>query len=511
MRVLYVSTEVYPALKTGGLADVNAALPRALIDLGCDVRLLLPAFPALVAAASSLRPVVELGPAASMIGGPAVTAFAPAALTGPAAATHMHTDASPVRIAAGMLNGVPAYLIDAPAFYARPGNPYLGPDGRDWPDNLERFALLGAVAARFADGGIDGFRPDIIHGHDWHAGLAPAYLAARGGYRPASVTTVHNLAFHGEFPAEAFPRLHLPAHFFSPEGLEFYGSVNFMKAALHYADRITTVSPTYAREIQTPEQGCGMDGLLRARAAALVGILNGVDPDDWSPAHDRRIAANYDRERLDGKAACKAALRATMNLSPASTGPLFGVVSRLTTQKGVDLLLDALPALLQHGGQLALLGGGDRALEQGFIDAAAMHPGAIAARIGYDEDLAHAIVAGADVMLVPSRFEPCGLTQMYGLAYGTLPLVRRVGGLADTVRDADDGGHETGNGFVFDAASVYALAGTIIRAIDCWHQVDRWRSLQLRGMADDHGWGPSARAYVDVYRQLRPAAFVNAA
>ena len=476
MRVLYVSTEVYPALKTGGLADVNAALPRALIDLGVDVRLLLPGFPALMLAATDIEHCVMLEP---MFG------------------------ASDIRVVRAQLHGVPAYLIDAPAFFDRPGNPYLDPHGRDWPDNHLRFALLGAVAARFADGAIDDWRPDVVHGHDWHAGLAAAYLAARGGLRPGSVFTIHNLSYQGQFPAATFGALQLPLHFFSVEGLEFYGSVNFMKAGLHYADRITTVSPTYAREIQTPEQGCGMEGILRARAGALTGILNGVDAAEWNPAGDPRIAVRYDSQRLDGKSACKSALRAELGLSPAASGPLYGVVSRLTTQKGLDLLLEALPALLKGSSQLALLGSGDRDLEAGFVAAAARHPGAVAVRIGYDENLAHAIVAGADVIVVPSRFEPCGLTQMYGLAYGTLPLVRGVGGLADTVRDM---GSAEGNGFVFDAATRESLAETIERATALWRRPAQWNAVQRRAMAEDFAWAPSARKYLSVYQALRPNA-----
>ena len=476
MRILYVSTEVYPALKTGGLADVNAALPRALIALGADVRLLLPAFPAFVAAATEIEPCADLG---AMLAAPAV------------------------RVLRATLGRVPAWLIDVPSFYDRPGNPYIDVAGNDWPDNLQRFALLGAIAARFADGSIDGWRPDVVHGHDWHAGLAFAYLAARGGERPASVFTVHNLSYQGSFGAEAFGALNLPAHFFSLDGLEFYGRINLMKAGLHFADRITTVSPTYAREIQTTEQGCGMEGLLRARAGAVVGILNGVDPEEWNPATDTRIVANYDRLHLDGKIACKSALRAAFGLAADARGPVFGVVSRLTTQKGLDLLLAALPRLLAHGGQLALLGSGDRVLESGFRAAAADNPASVGVRIGYDEDQAHAIVAGADVIVVPSRFEPCGLTQMYGLAYGTLPLVRRVGGLADTVRDARV---DEGNGFVFEAATVEALAQAIDVACATWNDAPRWREVQVRAMAEDHGWGPSAGRYLQVYRELRPNA-----
>jgi len=475
MRVLYVSTEVHPLLKTGGLADVNGALPNALARLGADVRLLLPAFPA----------------------------YREALAAGHAVAPLAREEGPPATLVRTAINGVPAYLIDAPHYYERPGNPYVDPLGDDWPDNHLRFALLGRTAARFADGSFDGWRPDIVHAHDWHAGLAPAYVAARGGERPGTVFTVHNLAYQGQFPAETFADLGLQEHFFAVEGLEFWGDVNFMKAGLHYADRVTTVSPTYAREIQSPAEGCGLDGLLRARAGALTGILNGVDRAEWNPATDARIAARYDAGALDGKAICRKALREEFGLSPAARGPLFGVVSRLTEQKGLDLLLGALGSLLAAQGQLALLGSGAPAIERGFAAAAASHPGAVGVRIGYDETLAHRIVAGADVIVVPSRFEPCGLTQMYGLAYGTLPLVRRAGGLADTVVDA---AHPNGDGFVFVPATVAAMAETIARVVAAWRDAPRWLGLQRNAMRADFSWEASARRYGALYRELRPAA-----
>jgi starch synthase len=317
------------------------------------------------------------------------------------------------------------------------------------------------------------------------------------------VFTIHNLSYQGEFPAETFGALGLPAHFFSLQGLEFYGKVSFMKAGLHYADRLTTVSPTYAREIQTTEQGCGMDGLLRSRAGALTGILNGVDPEEWNPASGPRIPAHYDPGRMAGKARCKAVLQAELGLGADPQQPLFAVVSRLTTQKGLDLLLEVLPRLLAGGGQLALLGAGDADLELGFRAAAAVHPRAVAVRIGYDEDLAHRLIAGADVIVVPSRFEPCGLTQLYGLAYGALPLVRRVGGLADTVRDA---ALPAGNGFVFDDASVAALGAALDRIFSVWRVPAQWAALRLQAMKEDFGWEPSARRYLNLYRELRPQA-----
>jgi starch synthase len=480
VRILYVSTEVFPALKTGGLADVNAALPTALIEAGADVRLLLPAFPAIVQAAGALVPVLGLK---SPFG-----------------------DAD-VRILRGHLSGVPAYLIEAGRFYTRPGNPYVDEAGRDWPDNYLRFALLGWVAARFGDGTIDRWRADIVHAHDWHAALAPAYLAAGGGERAGSVYTVHNLGYQGEFAAEKFAELGLPAHFFAMHGLEFYGRLNFMKAGLHFSDRITTVSPSYAREMQTPEFGCGMDGLLRSRASVLSGILNGVDYKIWNPAGDPTTAASYDRNNPQGKIHCKAALRSELGLA-SSSGPLFGVVSRLIAQKGLDLVLEILPEIVARGGQLALLGSGDTALENGFRTAAAMHPRAVSVRVQYDEGLAHRIIAGSDVALIPSRFEPCGLTQLYALAYGTLPLVRRVGGLADTVCDveADTLLAATATGFVFEEASASGLRGALGRVFDLWSSPGRWASVRRAAMQKDFGWAPAARRYIELYRELRPLA-----
>ncbi len=480
MRVLYVSTEVFPALKTGGLADVNAALPRALRDAGADVRLLLPAFPALVCAAQGARSAVRMD---SPFGG------------------------ASTRVLLAQLAGVPAYLIDAEEFYARPGNPYVDAAGREWPDNHLRFALLGWVAARFADGSIDGWRPDIVHAHDWHAGLAPAYLAARGGERPASVFTVHNLGYQGEFAAEKFADLALPRDFFSMHGLEFHGKVNFMKAGLHYADRITTVSPGYAREIQTPEFGCGMDGLLRSRAGAVTGILNGVDGAIWNPATDANLALRYDWKNPEGKARCKASLRSALGLADAS-GPVFGVVSRLTSQKGLDLVLGILPELVACGAQLAMLGAGEPELESAFQAAQARYPGAVSVRLGYDEILAHQLIAGSDVLLVPSRFEPCGLTQMYALAYGSLPLVRRVGGLADTVRDAstENVAADIATGFVFTEASIAGLHGALLRAVALWSDQGQWARVRRAAMQQNFGWESAARLYLELYRELRPLA-----
>jgi starch synthase len=479
LRVLHVAAELYPWVKTGGLGDVVAALPPALVTQGVDVRLCLPGFPAFVDAFSTSDAVRLATPFAS----------------------------ERVRVAQTYLpgNGVGAYLIDHPAFYDRAGGPYGGPDGRDWPDNYRRFGLLGWVAAALGQGADPNWRPDIVHAHDWHAGLAAAYLRAQPAPAvPASVITVHNLAYPGYFPAGVFPELSLPGSFFGIDGLEFYGGVSFLKGGLAYADRLTTVSPTYAEEIKTLEFGAGLDGLLRLRASVLRGILNGVDPVVWDPANDPALPAPYGVDDAEkGKTAAKAALRKRLYLSDGD-GPVFGVVSRLTPQKGLDLLLDAVPDIVRGGGQLALLGSGDSDLEAGFAAAAQVHHGGVGVEIGYDEALARLIIAGSDVMVVPSRFEPCGLTQLYALRYGTLPLVRRTGGLADTVIDAAPARlrDKTATGFVFDDASPGALVAALARASALYSDRRRWRQMIRTAMAQDFSWAQSARQYVALYREL---------
>lgn len=484
MRVLHVSAELYPWVKAGGLGDVAAGLPPALAALGQDVRLVLPGFSGFLDAFEDITDIARLA-----------SPFAP----------------ERVRLVLGRLPGTErhAYLVDHPPFYDRPGNPYAQPDASDWPDNHRRFGLFGWAAAALARGADSAWRPDILHCHDWHAGLAPAYLAAAPGteVRVPTVFTVHNIAYRGLFPAGVFPELALPAEFFSVNGVEFYGQVSFIKAGLFYADRLTTVSPTYAREIQTPAFGWGLDGLLRSRAAALTGILNGVDQKVWDPRHDPNLPQTYGIEdAASGKHAAKHELQRRLGLEPREEMPLFGTVSRLTPQKGLDLLLAAIPQLVASGGQLVLLGSGDGDLEGGFASAAQTHSGSVGVELGYDEALSHLITGGADVVLMPSRFEPCGLTQLYGLRYGTLPLVRRVGGLADTVVGADsvslaDG---TATGFTFDQESPQALTSTIGRARALFHQDTIWRRMIRRAMTRDFGWDAAARQYLMLYNGLRP-------
>ncbi len=485
MRVLHVSAELYPWVKSGGLGDVAAALPPALTAVGVDARLLLPGFAGFLDAFGDIADVARLR-----------TPFA----------------AERVRIARARLPGTGhyAYLVDHPAFYDRPGNPYAGPDGADWPDNHRRFGLFGWAAAELARGVDSGWQPQILHCHDWHGGLAAAYLAASppAGEPVGTVFTIHNLAYRGLFPGAAFAELALPSEYFSVDGVEFYGQVSFLKAGLFYSDRLTTVSPTYAREIQTPDFGWGLDGLLRRRASVLTGILNGVDPQIWDPRQDRHVPQAYAVEGASaGKSAAKAALQQRLGLAPEPQAPLFGVVSRLAWQKGLDLLLAAVPGLVADGGQLAVLGSGDADLEAGFAAAAQAHRGRVAVELGYDEALAHQIFAGADIVPLPSRFEPCGLTQLYALRYGAVPVVRRVGGLADTVVDATpatlaDG---TATGFAFDEENPTALLAALRRAEGLFRQPQTWRGIMRRAMTRDFSWDAAARRYLALYQAMPPA------
>ena len=480
MQVLHVAAEIFPLIKTGGLADVVGALPQALLETGTEARVLLPGLPAILNGVSDLRPLITLGPA-----------FGAAVLT----LYRGHLPGS----------GVVAYVIDAPFLYRRPGNPYLGPDGRDWPDNHRRFALLGWTAAHLASGELDPeWIPDIVHAHDWHAGLAPAFIAQNPALTTGTVFTIHNLAFRGLFPLSAYPDLGLPAYKLTPQGLEFHSQISFLKAGLVYSNRITTVSPTYAREICTPEFGWGLDGVLRDRQPHLSGILNGVDTAVWDPTHDQTLIKPFSANKLAGKSACKAALQAEYGLPEKEEALLLSVVSRLSGQKGLDLVLGAVPEIIASGSQLIVLGTGEAELEHRWLAMAAAHPDSVAVHIGYDEARSHRIIAGADVMLVPSRFEPCGLTQLYALRYGTLPLVRKVGGLADTVVDASPDNLLAGRatGFVFRDASSPALAARLQEATQLFQDKKGWKALQKTAMAQDFSWTGAARHYNALYAEL---------
>ncbi|MFK7752875.1 MAG: glycogen synthase GlgA [Sedimentitalea sp.] len=475
MQVLMVASECAPFAKTGGLADVVGALPSALAGLDIKVRVLMPAYSALFALLPKGKEVARFE---DLPGGPG-------------------------RLVAVKAKGVDLLLLDAPQLFDRPGGLYLDDSGVDWPDNAVRFAALAQAGARVAMGAIPDYNPDVLHAHDWQAALAPVYLKMAGSTTP-SVITIHNIAFQGRFGADQIGALGLNADWFHPEGLEYHGDLGFLKGALVYADRITTVSPTYAREILTPDFGMGLEGVLQARGGALSGLLNGIDVDVWNPETDTALAQTYDARSLKRKAANRAALGETFGLAPNSAGPLFCVISRLSEQKGLDALLGALPHLVQQGAQLALLGSGDRALEQGFSDAAHSYPGAVGVKIGYDEPLSHQIQAGSDAIVIPSRFEPCGLTQLYALRYGTLPVVARTGGLADTVIDANVAALDAkaATGFVFDGVTPGALTSAVDRVIAAYKDPKQWQNMQRAAMRQPVSWDRSAAGYSALYSDL---------
>ncbi len=483
MRILFASSEVFPLVKTGGLADVSGALPAALMTAGEDVKILLPGYPQVLEKAENQTPIADLGDPL-WVGGH--TMLVSATLPG---------------------SGVPLWILDCPALYARSGGPYQDDSGREHSDNHLRFGMLSWAAAHLCTGGNPtDWRPDILHCNDWQTGLAPAYLHAWDvGDRPRMVFTIHNIAYQGQFGADVLWRLGLPGSMYSMHGVEYYGGISFLKGGLRYADKITTVSPRYAKEIQTPEFGCGIEGLLHARASDLVGILNGADYGVWNPAIDPYIAHSFGPENLaEGKAANKAALQRELGLDVNPDVPLLVVISRLSYQKGLDMVLHSLPHLRHRGAQLALLGTGDRDLESGFRAAAGSDPAGIAVTIGYSEALAHRLIASGDVLLMPSRFEPCGLTQFYAFHYGTLPLVHMTGGLADTVVDTayDTSMNNTATGFVFDHPNSGSFQACSDRMFEAWQDRPLWQQVQNTAIAQDFSWNRAVRPYITLYQQM---------
>ncbi|MBI4933393.1 MAG: glycogen synthase GlgA [Actinobacteria bacterium] len=480
MRVLFVSSECYPLAKTGGLADVAGALPLALAPLGVDARVLMPGYPGV---RDQLIGTTKVASLPGLFGGDATL------------------------VAGTTVAGLQVLLIEAPHLFTRStGGLYLGPDGTDWPDNHLRFGALSWVGAAIAMGRVGTWAPDLVHLHDWQAGLTAAYLrydreAARA---PGTLLTIHNLAFQGLFPPATRASLLLPSQALDVDGMEYWGQLSFLKAGVQWSDRLSTVSPTYAREILTPNEGMGFDGLLRLRAHELTGIVNGIDDSVWDPANDPHVGTPYTSRKLAAKAANKAALQHELGLEVRAETPLFSVVSRLTTQKGLDLLVAALPRLVATGAQLVVLGTGDPTLEAGFVAASVAHPGQVATVIGFDEALSHRIQAGADAVVMPSRFEPCGLTQLYGLRYGTLPVVARVGGLADTVIDANEAALRDGvaTGVQFSPVEADPLAVAIERTVDLFRDRTAWQRTQRRAMSRDVGWDVAAGRYLSLYQEI---------
>ncbi|MGA9032673.1 MAG: glycogen synthase GlgA [Sulfuricaulis sp.] len=477
-NILFVASEAHPLIKTGGLGDVAGSLPVALQSSHTDVRLLLPAYHDAVARAGRLKTVTTL--------------------------TVPGLDA-PVRILEGRLPGTSliTWLVDFPPAYDRPGNPYLDALGQPWPDNAMRFMLLAHVAVTLALGRTRlKWRPDVVHCHDWQTGLVPVLLAPEKN-RPATVFTIHNLAYQGLFPYKTFTALGLPASLWSPGALEFHDQLSFIKGGIAFADRLTTVSPTYAHEIQTPEFGSGLEGLLHQRAERLTGILNGINGEEWDPACDPFIAKPYSAHRLQDKLPNKLALQKKFGLPGEPQTSLIGMVGRLVQQKGIDLVLETLPGLMHRPLQLVILGTGEAGYEAALRAQVARYPGRLAVHIGYDERLAHLIEAGADMFLMPSRFEPCGLNQLYSLRYGTIPIVRHVGGLADTVVDATEENLKAGKatGVVLAEARAVALLTAVDRALVLRQNTRRWNQMMRTGMRHDFTWHHSAAEYLRLYKQ----------
>jgi starch synthase len=475
MNVLFAVSECVPFVKTGGLADVAGALPKALTAQGVSTRVLLPLYRSLQGLRDQARDLGEI----DGLGGAA-------------------------RVWGREAEGMDLLLLDAPDHFDRPGGPYLDEAGDDWPDNPQRFAFLSRAAARIARDGLNGWKPDLVHAHDWQTALIPAYLHLTEGGGPPCVVTVHNIAFQGVFPASLMNELALPSAGFTMDGYEYWGQIGFLKAGLIYAERITTVSPTYARELTTLEFGMGLQGLIAARRDHLSGVLNGVDLDVWNPETDKFLAAPYSARSFKGKAANRQALAERFGVEAPEAAPLFGLVSRLTRQKGVDMLIAVLPRLLARGATLAVLGAGDPDLEAALRSASTAYPRRVGVVVGYSEDLAHLLQGGADSILVPSRFEPCGLTQLYALRYGSPPLVARTGGLADTVIDANEAACMAGcaTGFQFSPVSAGPLADAIDRVCDAFADPAGWSVIARRAMRHPVGWETSAEHYATVYADV---------
>jgi len=481
LKVLFLSPEAVPFAKTGGLADVAGSLPEALKRQGAEVRMVLPLYAMVRQGKFRTTPLIDT-------------------LTVPLGGEGMETKVLETRTR----DGVPVYLLEREDLYDRPN--LYGSAMADYYDNLERFAFFSHAALRIAESLQ--FRPDVIHCHDWQTGLVPALVSgpyadnAFVGGSP-TVFTVHNLGYQGLFPAEKLPLTGLsPSRFFHLEGLEFWGKISLLKAGIVYSDAVTTVSPTYAKEIQTAEYGKGMEGILLRRRDALYGILNGVDYEFWDPARDPHVPENYSPKKMAGKRACKALLLEEMGLDASlKERPLLGMISRLDTQKGLDLLVEILSDIAALDVGLVVLGSGDESIQEAIKKVADTNRGRVGLKIGFDEPLAHRIMAGVDIFLLPSRYEPCGLTQMYALKYGTVPVVRATGGLEDTIVPFDPQSGE-GNGLKFVAYESQAFLAAIRDAVGLFQDAKAWKRLMGNGMRADFSWNRSAQTYMEIYRSL---------
>jgi len=486
LRVLFATSEVFPLIKTGGLADVSGSLPTALQNLGVDIRILMPGYPAVLNKLTNLQ---------------AIATF----------------DNLPVIHNAALMMGtiaetqVKVMVIKSAHLYEREGGPYADANGLEWLDNPVRFGILSKVAAILSgpNSPITDWQPDIVHCNDWQTGLTPAYMKLVEHSQAKSIISLHNMAFQGCYAPGWLSTLALPSTNFTIEGFEYHGQLSFLKAGIFYANAVTTVSPSYAKEIQTAAFGFGLEGLLSKRGNEIKGILNGIETDEWNPEADPHLVKNYSATTLAGKKLVKAALQEKLGLHIDASAPLLGVVSRLTHQKGLDMLVPILQELVDAGCQLALLGSGESALENAFRTLAVSNPTKVNVTIGYNEPLSHQIMAGCDMFIMPSRFEPCGLNQLYGLAYGTPPIVNATGGLADSVVDTNiiTFKNKTANGFVMSEASPTSLLSCIKQALNIFNNdANAWKQIQKNGMTQNLSWDKSALEYLAVYQTLNKSA-----
>jgi starch synthase len=464
-------------MKTGGLADVSAALPAAIKQNGHDVRIIMPAYRDTLQLVKTRKLVAEIS------------------LPGTIGTISLLETCLPD-------TSIPVYLVDYPNAFDREGNPYVDRTGEPWPDNAERFSLFSKVITEVAQNRADlEWQPNVLHCNDWQTALAPALLHL-AGQRPATVFTIHNLAYQGNFPYSTFTALGLPPELWSPESLEFHGQISFIKGGIVFSDRVTTVSPNYAKEIQTPVFGFGLEGLLKHQSQKLSGILNGIDASTWNPANDPNLTQCYDLDSIENKKLNKTALQEVFRLETDSSKLLFGFIGRLVEQKGIDFIIKLASQLVNLPVQLVILGTGDQKIEKDLQTIADKHPSQIACKIGYSESLSHKIEAGCDVFLMPSRFEPCGLNQMYSLRYGTIPIVNNVGGLSDTVTSLNKKGSnlKQATGFVMKDTSSDALYDEIIRAMNSYQNPDTWKTLVANAMKKDFTWKRSANDYLKLYK-----------
>ncbi|MBN1379705.1 MAG: glycogen synthase GlgA [Gammaproteobacteria bacterium] len=477
MNILFVASEAHPLIKTGGLGDVAGYLPPALSKSGASVCVAIPGYTEVLEKIPGFKPL-----------------------------DRYHIDGFSVDIIESRLpnSDVKLWVVCCPQLFEREGGPYQDDEGRDWPDNALRFGVFAKVIVAITQNWIELDWPvDLVHCNDWQTGLIPALLKLQTK-APATLFTIHNLAYQGLFPYHDFARLQLPPHLWTHHALEFHEQLSFLKGGLVFADRINTVSPSYAEEIQTREFGCGLDGLLRYRSEALSGILNGADTQQWNPATDAYLASTYNKSTLTKKAINKLALQALFELPQDKTIPLFSVVTRLTQQKGIDLILDAIPMLQNTSLQFAILGTGDKRLELRLRNCARKHRDRFAIKLAYNESWAHLAIAGADAFLMPSRFEPCGLTQLYSLRYGTIPVVHAVGGLMDTVIDAsaDNLAAKKANGVQYKKDTAKSLVRAIQQTLKLYDDKPVWKSMQRAAMQQDFSWPTAAEQYMALYKQI---------